>query len=144
MKKQILLTLGGMLLCAALHAGSLTFINSTGSPVFIAQLQGRNSAGTPAGEFSVGDVVVQPGMTVYSDPTTVTGIPSYALPAGFFTGLMTNCSPAIVAVGSPTFSTMPASQVVPAGNDCTGSSAFTITWSQGAAPNYNVVVLMLP
>lgn len=143
MKKFFALMTCLTLLGSAAYSGSLTFLNFTNTPVFIGQMEGRNSPASPNEDFAIGDILVPLLTTVYPNPTTLPGAPSSASATGFFTTLTGMCSPTFIKIGSPSLTLLPQAQPVAAGSDCNNGIPFNITWSEGAAPNYDVIVLML-
>jgi hypothetical protein len=143
MKKHFVLTLCFVALCGIMHAASITFVNMTPNPIFFYQLQGKNTTSSPSGEWLLGDVVIPALTTVgYANPTLMPGMPSSALPSGFFTSVYADCNPTYIGVGSTMFTSLPQQQTVVAGSNCNGGITFDVSWNQSVTAPYNVTVLI--
>ena len=124
----------------AAQAYSITFYNNTGVP-FTFGLGGTNPVGSPvSGFFTYSAPVNGWGSTVYTDPTTVPGMPAYALSTGQFDMLWGICSPFDIAVGRPGLGSPSSVQTFDASNSCYNGTPFSITWYQTSLGD-NIVLI---
>lgn len=139
MKKLLLtvcLSIGAFL---STYANQLTVVNFLGTSTVYLSLNGFNLDGS---YFSSSHIAYGPmTSTVYSDPTQVP-LMSGATTTGRFSLAVGWCPPDL-AVSSPAFSGPGTVQNVPAGSDCNGGQAFSISWQEGPTAPYNVVVFIL-
>jgi hypothetical protein len=135
-----------LILCltSGAFAGSLQFINMTSAPVSL-YIAGINI--TAPTTFNTSYLTL-PALTtgpVYANPTLVPTMSALAQPSGRYTGVYGFCNPIDIAVGNVALGG-PASTVqsVPAATACNNGNAFTVYWVEGAAPAYNLIVLIMP